>query len=106
MNRYIITDEAIQDLENISDYFLRNNLEAGEQFLQAFNARCRQLMMFPNLGRSYAHLRPDLLGLSLRGFIILSRLVMTITRSGLKFCELLMAEEISKIYLMIEALGK
>jgi toxin ParE1/3/4 len=71
MNRYIISDEAIQDLQNISDYFLRTNLEVGEQFLQAFNARCFQLARFPKLGRSYAHLRPDLLGLSLRGFIIL-----------------------------------
>jgi toxin ParE1/3/4 len=71
MNRYIISDEAIQDLEDISDYFLRNNLEAGEQFLQAFSARCRQLVRFPNLGRSYAHIRPGLIGLSLRGFIIL-----------------------------------
>lgn len=71
MNRYIISDEAIQDLQNISDYFLRTNLEVGEQFLQAFNARCFQLVKFPKLGRSYAHLRPDLLGLSLRGFIIL-----------------------------------
>ncbi len=71
MSRYIIADEAIQDLQGISDYFLKNNLEAGEQFLQAFNAMCRQLVRFPNLGRSYAHLRPNLLGLSLRGFIIL-----------------------------------
>jgi toxin ParE1/3/4 len=44
MSRYIISDEAIQDLQDISDYFLKNNLEAGEQFLQAFNARCRQLV--------------------------------------------------------------
>jgi toxin ParE1/3/4 len=71
MNRYIIADEAMQDLQDISDYFLKNNLEAGEQFLQAFNARCRQLVRFPSLGRSYADVRPDLLGLSLRGFIIL-----------------------------------
>ena len=71
MNRYIIADEAIQDLEDISDYLLRNNLEAGEQFLQAFNARCFQLVRFPKLGRSYAHIRPDVLGLSLRGFIII-----------------------------------
>ncbi|WP_373543723.1 type II toxin-antitoxin system RelE/ParE family toxin [Chamaesiphon sp.] len=62
MSRYIIADEAIQDLQDISGYFLKNNLEAGEQFLQAFNARCRQLVSFLNLGRSYAHLRPDLLG--------------------------------------------
>jgi plasmid stabilization system protein ParE len=34
MNRYIISDEAIQDLQDISDYFLINNLEAGEQFFQ------------------------------------------------------------------------
>ena len=33
MNRYIIADEAIQDLQDISDYFLKNNLETGEQFL-------------------------------------------------------------------------
>jgi toxin ParE1/3/4 len=73
MNQYIIADEAIQDLNDISDYFLSNNLEAGEQFIQAFNARCLQLVRFPNLGRSYAHIRPDLLGLALRGFIILYR---------------------------------
>jgi toxin ParE1/3/4 len=71
MNRYIISDEAIQDLEDISDYFLINNLEAGEQFLQAFSARCRQLVRFPNLGRSYAHIRLGLIELSLHGFIIL-----------------------------------
>ncbi len=73
MNQYIIADEAIQDLKDISDYFLSNNLEAGEQFIQAFNARCIQLVRFPNLGRSYAHICPDLLGLALRGFIILYR---------------------------------
>jgi hypothetical protein len=34
VNRYIIADEAMQDLQDISEYFLRKNLEAGEQFLQ------------------------------------------------------------------------
>ena len=38
MNQYIITDEAIQDLKDISEYFLQNNLEAGESFLNHFNA--------------------------------------------------------------------
>jgi toxin ParE1/3/4 len=84
MSRYIIADEAIRDLQDISDYFLRNNLEAGEQFLQAFNARCRQLVRFPNLGRSYAHLRPDLLGLSLRGFIILYKVSNNEDASGIE----------------------
>ena len=73
MSQYIISDEAIQDLNQISDFFLQNNVEAGEQFLQAFNARCQQLVSFPKMGRSYAHIRPDLRGLTLRGFIILYR---------------------------------
>ena len=74
MSQYIISDEAIQDLQDISDYFLRTNLEAGEQFLQAFSSRCFQLVRFPKLGRSYVHLRPGLLGLSLRGLIILYKI--------------------------------
>ncbi|WP_225895306.1 type II toxin-antitoxin system RelE/ParE family toxin [Leptolyngbya sp. NIES-2104] len=68
-----MSDEAIQDLDDISDYFLQTSVEAGEQFLIAFNARCQQLVSFPNLGRSYAHIRSDLRGLSVRGFIILYR---------------------------------
>ena len=73
MNQYIITDEAIQDLKDISEYFLQNNLEAGESFLKHFNARCHQLVSFPNLGRSYSHIRKDLRGLTLRGFILIYR---------------------------------
>lgn len=73
MSQYVISDEAIQDLNDISDYFLQTNVEAGEQFLIAFNSRCQQLVSFPNMGRSYAHIRPDLRGLALRGFIILYR---------------------------------
>lgn len=73
MSQYVISDEAIQDLNEISDYFLQANVGAGEQFIKAFNAKCQQLVSFPKMGRSYAHIRPDLRGLALRGFIILYR---------------------------------
>lgn len=73
MSQYIISDEAIRDLDDISDYFLQTNVEAGEQFLKAFNARCQQLANFPSIGRSYAHIRQDLRGLALRGFINMYR---------------------------------
>lgn len=36
---YVISDEAIQDLEDISDYFLQVNVEAGEQLLKTFSQR-------------------------------------------------------------------
>jgi toxin ParE1/3/4 len=71
MSRYVISDEAIEDLDRISAYFLQNNLETGEQFLQAFNAKCQQLISFPKIGRSYSHLRAGVRGIALRGFIIL-----------------------------------
>lgn len=32
MSRYIISPEASQDLDEISDYFLSRSLEAGERF--------------------------------------------------------------------------
>jgi len=71
MSQYIISDEALQDLNDISDYFLDNNLEAGENFLQTFDIKCRQLIRFPKMGRSYDYLRTRLRGLPLRGFIVI-----------------------------------
>jgi toxin ParE1/3/4 len=73
MSQYVISDEAIEDLDRISEYFLQNNLESGEQFIQAFNAKCQQLVSFPKMGRSYSHIRSDVRGIALRGFIILYR---------------------------------
>jgi toxin ParE1/3/4 len=73
MSLYIISDEAIRDLDDISNYFLGTNLEAGEQFLKAFDTKCKQLASFPNMGRSYAQIRPDLRGLALRQHIIVYR---------------------------------
>ena len=71
MSQYIISDEAIEDLERISEYFLQTNVETGEQFIQAFNTKCQQLVSFPKLGRSYSHIRSDVRGIPLREFIIL-----------------------------------
>jgi toxin ParE1/3/4 len=70
MSRYIISDEAIEDLDRISEYFLQNNLETGEQFVQAFNAKCLQLIRFPKMGRRYSQIRSNVRGVVLRGFII------------------------------------
>jgi toxin ParE1/3/4 len=75
MRQYVISDEAIQDLNDISGYFLQTNVEVGEQFIKAFSTKCQQLVSFPRMGRSYAHIRPDLRGLALRGFIVLYRVI-------------------------------
>ncbi len=73
MKRYLINVLASQDLNEIADYFTANNLEAGERFFQNFARRCQQLVNFPNLGRNYTEIRPDLRGLPLDGYIIFYR---------------------------------
>jgi toxin ParE1/3/4 len=75
MIRCSISPSATQDLDDISDYFLVRNVNAGEQFLQAFTKKCRNLAAFPTMGRSYSHIRFDLRGVPLQGYIILYRLI-------------------------------
>ena len=66
-----ISPEAIQDLDQISTYFAGRNVEAGDRLLNVFDAKCRKLMLFPMMGRSYADLKPGLRGVPLEGYIIL-----------------------------------
>lgn len=73
MSRYIIAPEAVQDLEEIGNYFLSRNVEVGERWFQAFNHKCQQLVQFPMMGRSYSNIRSDLRGVPLEGFVILYR---------------------------------
>jgi toxin ParE1/3/4 len=75
MSRYVINILASRDLNEIADYFAENSLEAGDKFFRALNQKCQQLVRFPNSGKSYATIRPDLRGLSLQGYVIFYRLL-------------------------------
>ncbi|WP_193197066.1 type II toxin-antitoxin system RelE/ParE family toxin [Nostoc sp. MG11] len=71
MSNYIISPSASRDLNQIADYFLTKNLEAGEKLFQEFNKKCQNLANFPSMGRSYAHIKPSLRGLLLDRYVIL-----------------------------------
>lgn len=75
MSFYIISPEASQDLDEISDYFLSRSLEAGERFVSGFEQKCKNLVKFPHIGRSYADIEPLLRGVPLEGYIILYRVI-------------------------------
>ncbi|MBA3924072.1 MAG: type II toxin-antitoxin system RelE/ParE family toxin [Nostocaceae cyanobacterium] len=75
MLRYIINILATRDLNDIADYFAENSLEAGDRFFRAFNRKCQQLVAFPNSGKSYSTICPDLRGLSLEGYVIFYRIL-------------------------------
>ncbi|WP_414545562.1 type II toxin-antitoxin system RelE/ParE family toxin [Nostoc sp. CCY0012] len=71
---YLISKEASQDLDEILDYFLVRNINAGERFIREFNKKCQNIAQFPNLGRSYIKFDPRLRGIPLDGYIIFYRL--------------------------------
>lgn len=70
MSRCVIALKASRDLNAISDYFVSRNIETGERLLQDFNQKCANLMQFPQIGKSYAAIRPWLRGVPLDGYII------------------------------------
>ena len=74
MNQYIISTEAIRDMEQILDYLANTNINAGEKFLEEFSKKCRYLTQFPLMGRSYREIRPYLRGLPMKNYIIFYRL--------------------------------
>ncbi len=74
MKRYIIAPAASRDLNEIVDYFISRDVEAGERFIAEFNKKCRNLANFPNIGRSYVEIEPSLRGIPLEGYVILYRL--------------------------------
>ena len=65
MSDFIIAPSASRDLNQISEYFLSRNLEAGEKLLQEFKKKCKYLVSFPNIGKSYDDLKIGLQSLSL-----------------------------------------
>ncbi|MBD2166306.1 type II toxin-antitoxin system RelE/ParE family toxin [Calothrix membranacea FACHB-236] len=75
MSNYIISPAAIQDLDEIADYFASRNLDAGDRFVNSFAEKCKNLSKYPNMGRSYADIESSLRGIPLDGYIILYRVI-------------------------------
>lgn len=75
MKEYLINPRATQDLDEIATYLGDTSFESADRFLQAFDRKCVQLVAFPMSGKGYPQLRPDLRGISFKGYIIFYRLL-------------------------------
>ncbi|MDB9309707.1 type II toxin-antitoxin system RelE/ParE family toxin [Aphanizomenon sp. CS-733/32] len=75
MSNYSLTDQAIEDINEICDYLSGFNLESANQFLNNIEQKCQVLAQFPNMGRSYAEILPELRGISVNPYIIFYRLI-------------------------------
>jgi toxin ParE1/3/4 len=75
MSRCLLSPTATKDLDAISDYFCDRHVNAGEKLFEQFVGKCENLIKFPALGRSYEHIRPNMRGIPLDGYIIFYEVV-------------------------------
>ncbi|MBD2568470.1 type II toxin-antitoxin system RelE/ParE family toxin [Anabaena lutea] len=75
MSNYSLTDQAIEDINEICEYLSNFNLDSATEFLNSIENKCQTLVQFPNMGRSYAELSPELRGISVNPYIIFYRLI-------------------------------
>jgi toxin ParE1/3/4 len=75
MKQYIISPEAIRDLDDITSYFAERNVDKGDRLLDEFTKKCRYLTQFPLMGRCYFEVRPYLRGIPMQNYIIFYRIL-------------------------------
>jgi toxin ParE1/3/4 len=75
MSRSTISQTASRDLVEIVDYFANTNIESGERFIQEFEKKCKNIVNFPSMGRSYEDIAPFLRGIPIDGHIILYKVI-------------------------------
>ncbi len=74
-NVQIYHTAAINDLQEIIDYFTDRNVEAGDRLLTEFGKKYKYLTQFPLIGRSYSNIRPYLRGILMQNYIIFYRTI-------------------------------
>jgi len=70
MNTYSLSDEAVRDLEELCDYLAQNLPQAASRIFDSIRQRCKLLSQFPNMGKSYDRLTPNLRGSGIEDYII------------------------------------
>ena len=70
MKTYSFSTEAIQDLDQICQYIAQNDQPAASKIFDAIRKKARLLSQFPNMGKAYSQLAPDLRGAPIEDYII------------------------------------
>ncbi len=70
MNSYTFSDEAVRDLNDICDYIARNSSRAASELFDAIRQKCKLVAEFPNMGKRYESLAPNLRGFIVRDYLI------------------------------------
>ncbi len=72
---YTFTNQARQDLNDIIEYIARNNPAAAINLVRSIDEKCETVTNFPNMGKSYEDLAPQLRGVTVNNYVIFYRQV-------------------------------
>jgi toxin ParE1/3/4 len=70
MSSYSLSDQAIQDLDDICDYIAQQDPSSASNLFDAIRQKCRQIAEFPNMGKSYTRLSNELRGFVVSDYIV------------------------------------
>lgn len=70
MSNYSFSDAAIQDLNEICEYIAYSNPKAASKLFDEIRQKCKLVASFPNMGKSYGRLIPNLRGFVVDDYII------------------------------------
>ncbi len=70
MGNYQFSEDAIRDINQICDYLALNNPRSASNLFDAIRQKCKLLANFPNMGKKYEQVRPNLRGFLVKDYII------------------------------------
>jgi toxin ParE1/3/4 len=70
MSSYSLSDQAIQDLDDICDYIAQQDPSSASNLFDAIRQKCRQIAEFLNMGKSYTRLSNELRGFVVSDYIV------------------------------------
>lgn len=70
MTSYAFSDEAVRDLETICDYVAQTSPKAASNLFDAIRRKCKLTAGFPEMGKRYEDLSPNLRGFTVKGYLI------------------------------------
>lgn len=71
MSTYSFSETAIRDLDEICEYIAEQNSKAASQLFDRIRQKCKLVADFPNMGKSYNTIAPNLRGFPVEDYIIL-----------------------------------
>jgi toxin ParE1/3/4 len=70
MSSYSFSDTAIQYLDKICEYITIENIRAASQLFDKIRQKCKLVVGFPNMRKTYPKLNPNLRGFVVEDYIV------------------------------------